>query len=175
MGATDSAGAAGAAWPPRRAIAVACALLSIIAVLDQATKWLIVSLVMQPPRVIEVTGFFNLVLTYNTGISFGLLRGGNGWAVAALILVALAIVAALLRWLWRQPEPLLALSVGLISGGAVGNMIDRLHSGAVVDFLDFHLRGWHWPAFNLADSTIVVGVVLLLIDGLFRPAGQGKK
>lgn len=170
----DSAEATHDVWTPRRALAVACGVLAAVAALDQATKWLIVGVVMQPPRVIEVTGFFNLVLTYNTGISFGLLRGGNGWAVAALIVVALAIVAALMRWLWRQPEPMLALSVGLISGGAVGNVADRIHSGAVVDFLDFYVRGWHWPAFNLADTAIAIGVVLLLIDGLFRPAPQGK-
>lgn len=170
----ETAGSVRATWSTQRAFALAFGVLAVVAVLDQVVKWLIVATVMQPPRVIEVTGFFNIVLTYNSGISFGLLRGGDGWMVVALIVLALAVVGALLRWLWRQPEPLLAVSVGLVCGGAVGNALDRIHRGAVVDFLDFHLGGWHWPAFNLADSAITVGVALLLIDGLFRPAGQGK-
>jgi signal peptidase II len=89
--------------------------------------------------------------------------------------LALGIVVALLVWLRRQPEPFLALAVGLIAGGALGNVIDRIRFRAVVDFLDFHFGAWHWPAFNLADSAITVGVALLVFDGLFRQGRGGKK
>lgn len=140
-----------------------------VVVLDQASKWAVVELVMQPPRVVEITGFFNLVLTYNTGVSFGLFGGAaaawKSWTLSAL---ALAVSGALLYWLRCEPERLLALAVGLIVGGAMGNVADRVRLSAVVDFLDFHLGGWHWPAFNLADSAITVGVAFLVFDGLFR-------
>ncbi len=121
---------------------------------------------MQPPRVIPVLPFFNLVLVWNRGVSFGMFGDGSAgpWL---LVLLAVGIVAALLWWL-RKAEGLLSVaSLGLIIGGAVGNVIDRLVHGAVVDFLDFHAAGWHWPAFNVADSAITVGVVLLLAESLF--------
>jgi signal peptidase II len=127
-----------------------------------------------PPRVVEVTGFFNLVLTLNTGVSFGMLGGEVGWKPFALSVLALVIVVALLVWLKRQPEPLLALAVGLVAGGAIGNSIDRLRFGGVVDFLDFHLGDWHWYAFNVADSAIAVGVAVLVLDGLFQRRDGSK-
>ena len=158
---------------PGRALAVAGGLIGLVAVLDQLTKWIILEKVMIPPRVIEVTGFFNLVLTYNTGISFGMLRGGDDWVRWALAALALGIVAMLLAWLRSQPGWAMALSVGLICGGAIGNVIDRIRIGAVVDFLDLHAGGWHWPAFNLADSAITLGVAALILDSLFRgPSGS---
>lgn len=166
---TDQAPAA-ASSALRLALGVALAAIA----LDQLSKWIILAWVMKPPRVIEVTGFFNLVLTFNTGVSFGILGGAATWKPWLLSLLALAIVAALLVWLRRQPEPLLALAVGLVAGGALGNVIDRVRFGAVVDFLDFYLGEWHWPAFNLADSAITVGVALLVFDGLFR-AGRGGR
>ena len=130
---------------------------------------------MAPPRVVEVTGFFNLVLTYNTGVSFGLFGGAAApWKPWALGGLALAVSAGLLYWLAREPERLLGLAVGLIVGGALGNALDRAHQPGVVDFLDFHLAGWHWPAFNLADSTIFLGVAVLIIDGLFQGRVRSK-
>jgi len=162
------------AWPVRRALGVACALAGGIAGLDQAIKWLIVVEVMRPPRVIEVTGFFNLVLVFNTGVSFGMLRGAAAWWPWALSALALVIVAVLLNWLRRQPEPFLATAVGLVAGGALGNVVDRVRIGAVVDFLDFYVGTWHWPSFNTADIAISAGVGLLLVDGLFRGPGGGK-
>ncbi len=157
-----------------RALAVAGGLILAIVVLDQASKWLIVEHVMRPPRVLPLTGFFNLVLTHNTGISFGMFRGGEAWTRWVLVAAALGIVAALLVWLRRQPELPNAISVGLICGGAVGNVIDRILVGAVIDFLDFHLGGWHWPAFNVADSAITVGVAVMILDGLFRGRSDSK-
>ena len=112
-----------------------------------------------------VTSFFNLSLTYNRGISFGLFNGAAGNALV-FSLAAAAIVAVLIYWLSRASSPFLAVAIGLIIGGAVGNVIDRLRLGAVVDFLDFHIGSVHWPAFNLADSAICIGVAAMLLDGL---------
>lgn len=152
------------------------AIALVVLALDQATKWLIVAMVMAPPRVIEVTGFFNLVLVWNRGMSFGLLGGFGGtegarWIMAGL---ALAIVVALLVWLRRVEGVWAVVGIGLVIGGAVGNVIDRAVWGAVVDFLDFHVAGLHWPAFNVADTAIVLGVAALLADGLFGPSPEAK-
>jgi len=114
----------------------------------------------------SVTSFFNLALTYNRGISFGLFNGGAGRNALVFSLAAAAIVAVLLYWLSRVVSPFLAVAIGLIIGGAIGNVIDRLRLGAVVDFLDFHVGYLHWPAFNLADSAICIGVAAMLLDGL---------
>jgi signal peptidase II len=103
-----------------------------------------------------------------------MLGGEVGWKPFALSVLALVIVVALLVWLKRQPEPLLALAVGLVAGGAIGNSIDRLRFGGVVDFLDFHLGDWHWYAFNVADSAIAVGVAVLVLDGLFQRRDGSK-
>ena len=154
---------------PGAALRLALGLAVIVLALDQASKWVILSQVMSPPRVVEVTGFFNLVLTYNSGVSFGLFGGGEAtWKPWVLGGLAVAVSAGLLYWLARQPERLLGLAVGFVVGGALGNALDRAHQPGVVDFLDFHLAGWHWPAFNLADSSIFLGVVILIVDGLFR-------
>jgi signal peptidase II len=114
----------------------------------------------------RVTGFFNLVLTLNRGMSFGLLNAGGGRNAVLFSLAAAVIVAGLIYWLSRVSSALLAVAIGLIIGGAVGNVVDRIRHGAVVDFLDFHIRYWHWPAFNLADSAICLGVAMMLLDGL---------
>ncbi len=153
----------------------AVALAAIVLVLDQASKWVILTQVMDPPRVVEVTGFFNLVLTYNTGVSFGLFGGAaTAWKPWVLGGLAVAVSTGLLYWLAREPERSLALAVGLIVGGALGNALDRAHQPGVVDFLDFYLFGWHWPAFNLADSSIFLGVAFLIFDGLFRQRVRSK-
>ena len=185
---TDSPANSGATCSPSRPaanlFARALALSAVIIVLDQASKWLILQVVMQPPRVIEITGFFNLVLTFNTGVSFGLFGNDSPWGPWLLSGLAVAIVIGLLIWLRQQTHLLPALAIGLIVGGALGNVIDRMHQPGVVDFLDFHVAGWHWPAFNIADSAITIGVALLLYDGFFpgrgsqddlsKSAGKGK-
>jgi signal peptidase II len=148
----------------------ALALAAVVILLDQLTKWLILTVVMAPPRVIEVTGFFNIVLAFNRGVSFGLLASDYSWKPYLLAGLALAVVGLLLHWLRGQRGWAATVSVGLIVGGAVGNILDRFVHGAVVDFLDFHVAGWHWPAFNVADTAIVCGVGLLLADSLFGPA-----
>ncbi len=147
---------------------------ALVIVFDQATKWWIVDVVMQPPRIIPVTPFFNLVMGWNRGISFGLFDGDSAINVWILPLVALAIVAALVVWLRRVQGVWLASAIGLVIGGALGNVVDRLRFGAVADFLDFHVAGYHWPAFNVADSGITVGVTMLVLDSLFMGAEKPK-
>ncbi len=113
-----------------------------------------------------VTSFFNLALTYNRGISFGLFNEGAGLNSLVFSFAAAAIAAVLVYWLSRVTSPFLAVAIGLIIGGAIGNVVDRIRLGAVVDFLDFHIGYLHWPAFNLADSAICIGVAAMLLNGL---------
>ncbi|MEZ5847605.1 MAG: signal peptidase II [Geminicoccaceae bacterium] len=117
--------------------------------------------------VIEITSFFNLVLVWNTGVSFGMFSGSGDLGRWALVAVALAVGIGLSVWFLRERRNLPRVCITLILAGAVGNVIDRVRYGAVVDFLDFHAKGYHWPAFNIADCAIVVGAILLLMDGLF--------
>ncbi|HEU5319816.1 MAG TPA: signal peptidase II [Methylomirabilota bacterium] len=137
-----------------------------VVVLDQLTKALALRHLPLGAPVDVVDGLVSLTLVLNPGLAFGLLGGippGWRWLVAALSLVALAVLARVaLRVLpgggWSAP-----LAVGLVFGGAVGNLIDRARFGAVVDFVDVHWRGFHWPAFNVADSAISIGVALLAL------------
>jgi len=138
-----------------------------IVLLDQLSKWWVLADLMSPPRAIELTGFFNLVLVWNRGVSFGMFNAHSSWGPIVLAGLALAISVGLVVWLRRVESRLLAAAIGLVLGGAIGNVIDRGRFGAVVDFLDFHAFGYHWPAFNVADSAITVGVALLLYDSLF--------
>jgi signal peptidase II len=130
---------------------------------DQLSRWAIQ--VMEGHTEISVTGFFNLVLGRNTGVSFGLFNEAPPWL---LVGITLAIVLMLLVWASRERQPITAVALGLIIGGALGNMLDRLRHSGVTDFLDFHIGGIHWPAFNLADTAIVLGVMLLLFDAFRR-------
>jgi signal peptidase II len=160
--------------------------------LDQLTKWWILAVFADPLHEIEVTPFFSLVLAWNRGISFSLFRSDSPAGPLVFAGIALVIVAGLLVWLKRMDRAWPAVALGLIVGGAIGNVVDRLRFGAVVDFLYFHGEaypgvcrvlgsiglGWfdcRWPAFNLADSVIFVGVAMLLIDGLFGPSEKAKK
>lgn len=153
----------------RNYLAFGLAVAAAVVVLDQITKWWILDVVMQPyPRVVEVTSFFNLVLTWNEGVSFGTFGGGGAFMPYVLSAVALAIAGTLGAWLWKAERRIAALGLGLVIGGAVGNVIDRLRFGAVVDFLDVHAGGWHFWAFNVADAGISVGVAIIVIDGLFE-------
>lgn len=145
------------------------AIAAVVLVLDQIAKWWILSVVMMPPRIIEVTPFFNLVMVWNPGISFGLLGDGEAWQPWLLSAFGTIVAGGLLVWLHLgEHGRTSAAAIGLIVGGALGNVIDRLRFGAVLDFLDFHLAGWHWPAFNVADAGITIGVTILLVDALLR-------
>jgi signal peptidase II len=143
----------------------ASAVVALVLVLDQATKWAALAW-LDPVQPIGVTPFFNLVLVWNPGISFGLLREAGAMGPWLVTLLAVVISVALVVWLARETRLVARLALALILGGATGNIIDRLRFGAVVDFLDFHAFGYHWPAFNLADSAIVVGAAVLLLDSL---------
>lgn len=153
-------------------------------ILDQITKWIVLESVFRPklsepslgffewitspyrlPFIREeITPFFNLTMVWNQGVSFGMFQSGNPWP---LIIVAFIIAIIFSVWLIRSKNWVEAICLSMVIGGALGNIIDRLHFGAVADFLDFHVMGWHYPAFNLADSFISVGIVILIVNSLF--------
>tara|TARA_B100001996_G_C18590379_1_gene565857 strand:+ start:242 stop:724 length:483 start_codon:yes stop_codon:yes gene_type:complete len=140
----------------------------VILAFDQLSKWWIVFYIMQPPQVIEIAPFFNLVMGWNYGISFGLLNSMPEISVWILPFLVFLITSGLIIWLYFIDQNSQAIGLGFIIGGAIGNLIDRLHFGAVVDFLDFHAWGFHWPAFNIADSAITIGAIMLVLDSLFE-------
>ncbi|MEJ2309827.1 MAG: signal peptidase II [Gammaproteobacteria bacterium] len=141
----------------------------IIVVLDQVTKIWIDSSLMLHDRVPVIHGFFDLMKAYNEGAAFSFLAGQDGWQRWFFTGLSTIISIALLIWLRRlQPSHLwTALAISLVIGGAVGNLIDRVALGHVVDFLLFYIDPWYWPAFNIADSAISIGVVILIITELF--------
>lgn len=135
-----------------------------VVLLDQASKvWAEQALAYGRP--VEIFGWFNLTLVYNRGAAFSFLSEAGGWQRGFFILIGLVAVVILLGWLRRLSprERWQGLGLALILGGAVGNLIDRARYGYVVDFIDWHYAGWHWPTFNVADSAIAMGVVLLLL------------
>lgn len=139
-----------------------------VVVMDQLTKFAAVRL-LDPTSSVELFPTLDLVLAYNTGAAFSILSTAGGWQRWLFIGLALAICLFILHWLRDLPRRarLFPLALSLILGGAVGNVIDRVRIGAVVDFIDFHVGGWHWPAFNVADAAICVGAALLVL-GMFR-------
>jgi signal peptidase II len=149
----------------RRGLVVA----ALVALADQLLKAWVLRLFANAapgPAIHPVASFFNLVLTWNRGMSFGLFNTDAALNTLIFSILAAIIVAALVLWLKRTAEPVLQVAIGLVIGGAIGNVIDRVWRGAVVDFLDFHLGAWHWFAFNLADAAICIGVGLMVIDSL---------
>jgi len=136
-----------------------------IVLADQLTKWLILAR-FAPGERFELTSFFNLVLVFNKGAAFSLFASAPGWQTPLLVTFALVAAAIVSVLIVRNPERrLMCFGLALILGGALGNLIDRVRFGSVVDFIDFHALGWHWPAFNVADSGISVGAVLLILEG----------
>jgi signal peptidase II len=142
-----------------------------IVVADVATKaW--VSATFAPGEVLEVTSFFNLVLMHNPGAAFSFLAGAGGWQRWFFTAITIAISIALLVMLRRRQDEIpLAPALALVLGGALGNLWDRLTLGQVVDFVQLHAAGYYWPAFNVADSAITIGVAILIWDSL-RTGGQ---
>lgn len=140
----------------------------VIVVLDQWSK-AAVSTAFRYGEVLPVTSFFNLVLVHNTGAAFSFLSGAGGWQRAFFIAITLG-TAVLIVWMIRRHrhERLFCWALSLILAGAIGNLIDRVALGHVVDFLDFHFFGWHFWAFNLADSAITAGAALLIVDSFIR-------
>jgi signal peptidase II len=138
----------------------------IVLVLDQAVKWLALHHLPPGVPVTVIDSLFSLTLVMNPGLAFGMLGTvppGWRWAVALLSVLAVGVLASLATRLLPEGGKVAAVAIGMIFGGAAGNLIDRARFGAVVDFLDFYWHGWHWPAFNVADSAISVGVALLAL------------
>ena len=145
----------------------AMALIVGTLIADQASKELLLRYLLKAGEIIQVIdNFLQLVIVWNAGVSFGILNGDRALPPWVLSAVAVAVCIGLFLWLRRIDRPLTGWGIGLVIGGAIGNVIDRARWGAVFDFADFHLGQWHWPAFNIADSAIVVGVGLMLIDSL---------
>jgi signal peptidase II len=157
---------------PRRFLVWGLIFVVLAFAVDQVTKEMALAAAPALTRGIEVLPFLDLVLVYNRGVTFGLLASDHPAGRWLLILLTGTITVALLVWLRRAQSRTQAAALGLIIGGALGNLVDRLRHGAVTDFLDFHAQGYHWPAFNLADSGIVLGVALLLIAELRAPTGR---
>ncbi len=150
------------------------ALSAAIVAADQLTKWIVLER-FAPGERLEVTGFLNLVLVFNKGAAFSLLAQAPGWQTPLLIgfaLVAAVVVSVFL--LRTEGSRMLRAGLALILGGALGNVIDRLRFGHVVDFVDLHAMGVHWPAFNVADSAITIGAVLLILDGFLHSEKSGR-
>lgn len=145
--------------------AMGLVLLTLVA--DQASKELLLRYLLKVGTIVPVIDdFFRLVIVWNPGVSFGFLGGDRALPPWILSAVAIVVCVGLFVWLRRIDRPLIGWGIGLVMGGAIGNVIDRARWGAVFDFADFHVGQWHWPAFNVADSAIVVGVGLMLIDSL---------
>jgi signal peptidase II len=169
-------------------------LIIDIIIIDQLTKWAITEYVLRPltnegeslgliawlmdapeklgQASIAIMPYFNLTMVWNHGVSFGMLQGAGIWP---LTVIAIVICGFLGHWLLKTNSKTEAVALSLIIGGAIGNVIDRLRFGAVADFFDFYIGDWHYPAFNIADSAIAIGVVVLLIYGLFlNKEGENK-
>jgi signal peptidase II len=139
---------------------------------DQYSKAYVFSMLLdKDSHEMQILPFFNLVVVHNFGVSFGMF---NNVPYGHLILsvVAIAITVILLVWMWRAKKLYLTSALGLIIGGAIGNITDRVIYGAVADFLDFHIGEYHWPAFNVADSCVFVGVALILLENFFTAKGE---
>lgn len=150
------------------------AIAAAIVVLDQVTKGAI-SASLRPGEVREIAPFFNLVLVHNRGAAFSFLSDAGGWQRGMFVGIAALAVAVIVVLLARHPgERLFCSGLALILGGALGNVWDRVMLGQVVDFLDFHAFGWHFWAFNVADSAISVGAALTILDALLAGKSGGK-
>lgn len=165
---------------PRSALKFAffLSVATVMVLCDQALKWSIAQALPVHGR-IEITPWFNLVHVLNPGAAFSFLADASGWQRHFLTAAGLSVSGLLLFWLWRGVADRLesAAFVSIVSG-ALGNVADRIRSGAVVDYLDFHWHGWHWPAFNLADVYVVSGAAMIVLAGLlprhtFSMRGKG--
>lgn len=135
-----------------------------IVLADQLSKWAALQW-LAPYQPVAVLPSFNLLLAFNPGAAFSLFAEGSGWQRWLLSTIALGVSGYLLYWLWQltPTQRWQGVAIGLVLGGAIGNLIDRLRLGVVVDFIDLYYNNWHWPAFNVADAAITMGAVLILI------------
>lgn len=161
----------------KSALRFGLAVAAIVLVLDQASKLVLVDLMRAHPGGIVLAPFFNLVQVWNRGVSFGMLGGEWFGDNQRWILVVLSIAVSVLLgfWLRKAERGVDRLALGLVIGGALGNAIDRVAYGAVADFFDFHLGGWHWPAFNIADAAITCGAVGLILGAILPTSSRSLK
>lgn len=176
-------------------------LILALFITDQVSKWWVIELLLKPKALpgssdasampflqwimtkqeqlpfikVDVWPFFDIVMVWNKGISFGLFNAHSEYGPYILMAVAAAIITAFLIWLHRSTHALVTAGLIMIIGGALGNILDRARFGAVADFLDFHVGTLHWPAFNIADSTICLGIAMLLVHGLFFETKKAAK
>ena len=148
----------------------------VVVILDQVSKQLVESSLMVF-EILPIIPFVNLTLAYNEGAAFSFLADQGGWQRWLFVLLAIGVTTVLIVWLGRlkSGDRLVAVALGLIIGGASGNLIDRLLFGHVIDFVDIYYRDWHWPAFNLADSSIFLGVSLMLIDAFWGASARERE
>ena len=148
-------------------------IVSSILVLDQTTKYLArVELPLHVP--IHITSFFNLFLTYNKGVSFSLFSNNSAYGPILLSLLSILVSLGIIYWIKKEQNKAIKLALAFILGGAISNVIDRIYLGQVVDFLDFHAFGYHWPAFNVADSAICLGAFIILTRVFFDKEKEQK-
>ncbi len=155
-----------------RYLAIALAVFG----LDQWSKWEAVRYLSSGP--IRIDSYLNLALVYNRGAAFGFLSNASGWQNLFFVVVAVLMVVGIVWFLARaeRESRLMVVALMFILGGALGNLVDRLRIGRVVDFIDFHIGSWHWYTFNLADSAITLGAILLAVDTLMsRNAAVGEE
>ena len=146
---------------------------ALIALADQLIKWL-VQQSMAYGQSVEITPFFNWVHVWNKGAAFSLFADGGGWQRYFFIAIAIVVSAVLVKLIRDSHKRTEALAYSMVLGGAFGNVIDRVFRGSVVDYLDFHWQSRHWPAFNLADVFIVLGVAMILVTSFTAEKGAGN-
>ena len=158
---------------PARNIGSWLTLAGVIILLDQISKWIVLG-ALQPGDSLYVAPFFNWVLTFNSGAAFSFLSDAGGWQRWFFTVLALGVSVWIVSLLRRHTSEFrLSLALTLVLGGALGNVIDRIRFGAVVDFIQWHVAGYYWPAFNVADSAITLGAILLAWDQLMtKPAAD---
>ncbi len=151
------------------------ALSVLVIVLDQTSKWFAIEH-LELHRPVEVFPGFNWMLAYNKGAAFSMLGDAGGWQQWLFSGIGLIIISILLRWMWtmKSTEKMLGIACGLIIGGALGNLIDRAYQAKVTDFIDWYYGSYHWPTFNLADSFILLGAFLILLEGFLNPQNQKR-
>jgi signal peptidase II len=147
-----------------------------VLILDQLTKYLIQTHVRLYSTITVIPGFFNITQVRNRGAAFGILASTNGyWRSLFFITVTLVAIAVIASLIWKTRERLLLIAFALIAGGAVGNLVDRIRYGEVVDFIQWYVKSYYWPSFNIADSAISVGVGLLVIEMLLKKPQDGQE
>lgn len=149
------------------------ALIAVI--VDQLTKLAVQGYFDSVGEPFSFGGFFNLVEAWNTGVSFSMFNDKGVLGVILLSLFALGVVVFLIFWLRKETNLITQISLGLIIGGAIGNVVDRIRFGAVYDFLDFYYKDWHWPAFNMADAFICAGAFVIILQGMIKSDCNVKK